>query len=99
MDVEFTVDVIPEKRISGPRVENSTNIMSMGLGSLDDAFKQATSAMVAWLADDYKLTPSEAAQVLGTSAEYKISEAADRNAGVVLKLDKARLRTLTGGTK
>jgi acetamidase/formamidase len=73
--------------------------MSRGLGSLDDAFKQATSSMAAWLADDYKLTPSEAAQVLGTAAQYKISEAADRNAGVVLKLDKARLQTLSAGTK
>ena len=99
MDVEFTVDIIPGKRINGPRVENSTTIMSMGLGSLDDAFKQATSSMVTWLADDYKLTPSEAAQVLGTSAQYKISEAADRNAGVVLKLDKARLQTISPGTK
>ena len=99
MDVEFTVDVIPGKRVPGPRVESSTQIMAMGLGSLDDAFKQATSNMASWLADDYKLTPSEAAQVLGTAAQYKVSEAADRNAGVVLKLDKARLRTLAPGTK
>lgn len=33
-------------------------------------------------ADDYKLTPSEIAQVLGASAEYKVSEVADRNAGI-----------------
>jgi acetamidase/formamidase len=99
MDVEFTVDLIPGKRINSPRVENATTIMAMGLGSLDDAFKQATSSMANWLADDYKLTPSEAAQVLGTAAQYKVSEAADRNAGVVLKLDKARLQTLTPGPK
>ena len=99
MDVEFTVDLIPDKRINSPRVENATTIMAMGLGSLDDAFKQATSSMVTWLSDDYKLTPSEAAQVLGTAAQYKVSEAADRNAGVVLKVDKARLQTLTPGTK
>jgi hypothetical protein len=37
--------------------------------------------------------------VLGTAAQYKVSEAADRNAGVVLKLDKARLQTLTPGPK
>jgi len=99
MDVEFTVDVIPAKRVPAPRVENSTTIMAMGLGSLDDAFKQATSNMASWLADDYKLTPSEVAQVLGTAAQYKISEAADRNAGIVLKLDKARLQTLTLSSK
>jgi hypothetical protein len=35
------------------------------------------------------------AQVLGTAAEYKVSEVADRNAGVVLKINKDRLRSLT----
>ena len=96
MDVELTVDVIPNKRIGGPRIENATDIITMGLnGSLDDAFKGATSDMATWLAEDYKLTPSEIAQVLGTAAEYHVSEVADRNAGIVLKISKGRLATLT----
>jgi amidase len=95
MDVEFTVDVLPAKHISGPRVESATHIMAVGLaGSIDDSFREATSNMAQWLTDDYKLTPSEVAQVLGTAAEYKVSEAADRNAGVVLKLAKERLKAL-----
>jgi amidase len=98
MDVEFTVDVIPGKRISGPRVESATHVMAMGLaGSIDEAFRDATASMAQWLSDDYKLTPSEVAQVLGTSAEYKVSEVADRNAGVVLKINKERLHGLTAG--
>jgi amidase len=32
--------------------------------------------------------------VLGTSAEYKVSEVADRNAGMVLKISKERLLPL-----
>src|SRR5713101_3203209 len=100
MDVEFTVDVIPGKRIMGPRVESATHIMAMGLdGSLDDAFRTATANMAQWLTDDYKLTPSEVAQVLGTSAEYKVSEVADRNAGIVLKINKERLQPLTPAPK
>src|SRR2546425_352109 len=100
MDVEFTVDVVPGKRIAGPRVESATHIMAMGLsGSLDDSFRAATAAMAQWLADDYKLTPSEVAQVLGTSAEYRVSEVADRNAGVVLKINKDRLQALTPPVK
>ena len=96
MEVELTVDVIPNKRIGGPRIENATDIVAMGLdGSIDDAFKGATGDMASWLEEDYKLTPSEIAQVLGTSAEYHVSEVADRNAGVVLKISKARLATLT----
>jgi len=96
MDVEFNVDVIPGKRIMGPRVESTTQIMAIGLGgSLDDAFREATSSMADWLTNDYKLTPSELAQVLGSAAEYKVSEVADRNAGIILKLNKERLRPLT----
>ena len=96
MEVDLAVDVIPSKRINGPRIENPTDIIAMGLaGSIDDAFKAATSDMATWLAEDYKLTPSEIAQVLGTAAEYHVSEVADRNAGVVLKISKVRLATLT----
>jgi acetamidase/formamidase len=100
MDVEFTVDVIPGKRVPGPRVESATHIMAVGLeGSLDDAFRSATANMAQWLTDEYKLTPSEVAQVLGTAAEYKVSEAADRNAGMVLKINKERLKALASAAK
>jgi len=95
MDVEVTVDVIPGKRINGPRVESATHVMAMGLdGSIDEAFRDATSAMAQWLEQDYKLTPPEIAEVLGSAAEYRISEVADRNAGVVLKIAKDRLKNL-----
>jgi amidase len=100
MDVEFTVDVIPAKGVPGPRVESATHVMAMGLaGSIDDAFREATSNMAQWLTDKYSLTPSEVAQVLGTSAEYKVSEVADRNAGVVLKINKERLQPLPVAAK
>ena len=100
MDVELTVDVIPNKHIGDPRIETSDAIISMGLeGSLDEAFREATSDMAAWLAEDYKLTPSEIAQVIGAGSEYRVSEAADRNAGVVLKLKKKWLQTLAPGAK
>jgi hypothetical protein len=55
--------------------------------------------MAAWLTDDYKLAPSEVAQVLGTAAEYKVSEVADRNAGIVLKINKERFEPLNLATK
>jgi amidase len=95
MDVELTVDILPNKNIGDPRIETADALVSMGLdGSLDDAFKEATSDMAAWLAQDYHLTSSEIAQVIGAAAEYRVSEAADRNAGVVLKLKKRYLQTL-----
>jgi len=95
MEVEFTVDILPGKRLAGPRVESSTHVMAVGLGgSLEDAMREATSNMAQWLEQDYKLNVSEIAQVLGTAAEYKISEVADRNAGIVLKINKERLNPL-----
>jgi amidase len=96
MDVTLTVDVIPGKRVPGPRVESATHIIAVGLGgSLEGALRDATSNMADWLTNDYKLTPSELAQVLGTSAEYKVSELADRNAGIILKINKERLQPMT----
>ena len=100
MDVEFTVDVIPGKRVPSPRVENQTAIIALGYsGSLDSAFRDATSNMAQWLTDDYNLTPTEVAQVLGTAAQYKVAEVADRNAGVAFKVDKALLHPLPHASK
>ena len=96
MDVEFTVDLIHNKRIRTPRVESESQIMTVGLGgSLEDALRAATNGMSQWLEQDYGLTPSEIAQVLGTSARFSISEVADRNAGIAAKLNKASLQVLS----
>ena len=96
MDVEFTVDVLHDKRIRTPRVESDSQIMTVGLGgSIEDALQIAISGMAQWLEQDYRLTPSEIAQVLGSSTQLNISEVADRNAGVVAKLSKSRLQVLT----
>ena len=92
MDVEFTVDIISSKPLMTPRVESTTHIMTVGLGgTLEDALRAATSSLGQWLEQDYRLTPSEIAMVLGSSVEYTISEVADRNAGVAAKLRKDRL--------
>jgi acetamidase/formamidase len=95
MDVEFSVEVIHAKTYPGPRVVTDTHIIAMGLnGSIDESLRDATWNMTRWLEDEYKLTPSEAAKVLGPSAEIHINEAADRNAGVVLKIRKSLLAGL-----
>lgn len=95
MDVEFSVDVIKNRFIATPRVETATHYAAIGIaGSVDDAMRRATSGMVQWLQQDYHLTASEAALVLGSSAEYRISEIADRDASVVLQLRKDLLRNI-----
>ena len=95
MDVELTVDLIPQKQIATPRVESPTHIMAVGLdGSLEGALREAVSGMAQWLEQDYGLTPSEVAQVLGTSSEIVVNEVADRNAGIVVRLAKDRLQRI-----
>ena len=100
MDVEFTVTVIPDKALIAPRVESDSRIMTVGLGgSLEDALRTAVASMTQWLEQDYSLTPSEVAQVLGTSAEFSIGEVADRNAGVAAKLKKSALANIPRAEK
>ena len=96
MDVEFRVEVLPNRPTPSPRVENDRQIMALGYeGSLNEALRTATANMQRWLASDYALNPSEASQVIGTAAHIRVSEAADRNAGVAVILDKDVLKTLT----
>ena len=96
MEVEFTVEIISGKRFRTPRVESDSQIIAVGLGgSLEDSLRAAIGGMSQWLEQDYGLTPSEIAQVLGTSVQLNINEVADRNAGVVAKLSKQRLSALT----
>ena len=95
MEVEFSVSLIRSKRFNTPRVESESQIMAVGLGgSLEDALRAAVRGMAQWLEQDYGLTPSEIAQVLGTSVQLNINEVADRNAGVVAKLNKQQLAAL-----
>src|SRR5437016_142707 len=89
MDIAFSTDVLREKYIGTPRAESSDVLIAIGLsGSLDEAFREATSELLSWLQSDYRLSTSEAAIVIGTSVEYSISEVADRNVGVVAKIKK-----------
>jgi len=95
MEVEFTVNLIRGKRFRTPRVESDSHVMTVGLGgSLEDSLRGAISGMSQWLEQDYGLTPSEIAQVLGTSVQLNIGEVADRNAAVIARLSKQRLSTL-----
>jgi acetamidase/formamidase len=93
MDVEFEVDVIKGKAIGMPRVESPTQIMALGqAGSLDEALRIATSGMLQWLQQDYGLTLSECAQVLGSAVRYSVPNLAGRSVGVAAKLDKSLLK-------
>lgn len=89
MDVSFTVELIKGKSIGMPRVASPTHIMTLGqAGSLDDALRVATAGMTQWLQQEYGLTLSEAAVVLGSAVEYSVANLAGRSVGVAAKLKK-----------
>lgn len=95
MDVEISVDVIHGKSVSMPRVESPTQIMVLGqAGSIDEATRAATTGLIKWLNQDYGLTLSESAQVLGSSVHYSVANLAGRSIGVAASLDKALLLKL-----
>jgi acetamidase/formamidase len=95
MDVEVSVDVIKGKTVPMPRVESPTQLMVLGqAGSVDEATRAATTGLIKWLAQDYGLTLSEAAQVLGSSVHYSVANLAGRSVGVAARLDKALLANL-----
>lgn len=100
LDVEFSVQLLPARPMSGPRIETDERITTIGQdGSLDEALKQATTGMIQWLAQDYGLTPAESSLVLGTAAQFRVVTLAGRNAGMALSLDKARLAGLPKKTE
>lgn len=97
MDVTFTVDLIKGKAINMPRVESPTQIMVLGqAGSLDEALRAASTGMIQWLQQDYGLTLSQAAQVLGSAMRYSVPNLAGRSVGVAAKIDKALLPVSRG---
>jgi acetamidase/formamidase len=86
------VELIKGKAIAMPRVESPTELMVLGqAGSLDEALKAASGGLIQWLQQDYGLTLSEAAQVIGTSVRFSVPNLAGRSVGVAARIDKARL--------
>lgn len=93
MDVEFSVELIRRKRIGMPRAEDASFLMASGMGgSLDQAFRSATTRLATWLEQDYKLTRSEVALLMGTGVQYDIAEVVDGVLHVVARFPKQLLR-------
>ena len=77
MDVEFSVRVIKNAKLSGPRVETPELLISVGAqpefaSSLDRALQMATTDMVRWLTESYKLEPWAAHQLIGAVGKYDV---------------------------
>lgn len=93
MEVEFTVEVRKQANLTGPRVETSEYIISVGsqpefVSSLNRALQLATSDMVNWLVAEYKLEPWAAHLLIGYQGKYDVATVAGTMA---LKIPKRSL--------
>ncbi len=95
MDIEFTVNLESGGSPPDPRMENADYLMASGIeGSLDNAFKAATTNLVRWLEKKYGLNAAEVSSVLGTSIVYDVAEVVDGQLHVVAKVPKTVLTGL-----
>jgi acetamidase/formamidase len=77
MDLEFTVELRKQARLTGPRLETADSLISIGsqpefASSLDRALQAATSDMARWLARDYDLEPWAAHLLIGLQGRYDV---------------------------
>jgi len=95
MDIEFTVDLQPGVSPPAPRFENSDYLMASGIaGSIDEAFRGATTNLVRWVERKYGLNAAEASSVLSTAIVYDVAEVVDPSVHVVAKVPKSVLAAL-----
>ena len=92
MEVEFSVALIKGRSFASPRVESPTEIMVLGqAGSLDEALKAASTGLIQWLQQDYGLSLSQSAQLMGAGVRFTVANLAGRSVGMAARIDKALL--------
>jgi acetamidase/formamidase len=77
LDVQFTVTVRKNKRLSIPRLVNADYLTSIASqpefhSSMDFALRAANADMLRWLVEEFKLSPPEANLLIGTVVQHKI---------------------------
>jgi amidase len=95
MDIDFTVNLESGGAPPNPRMENADYMMASGIsGSLDDAFRGATTNLVRWLEKRYGLNAAEVSSVVATAIVYDVAEVVDPQVHVVAKIPKSVLAAL-----
>ena len=77
LDLEFTVELRKKAQLTGPRVETSEHIITIGSqpefqSDIDRALQLATSDMARWLTTDYGMEPWAAHLLIGMSSQYEV---------------------------
>jgi len=92
LDVEFTVEIRKKARVTGPRVETAEYLISIGsqpefASSLDRALQMATTDMVRWLVNEYRLEEWAAHLLIGYRGRYDVVTVAGSMALKIAKRD------------
>ncbi len=88
-EVTVKLDVIKDKIIEWPRLEDDSHIMTTGSGRpLMDCVRIALIELVKWLVDDYGFEKWEAFQVISQAVTMRIGNVVDPNYTVVAKFPK-----------
>jgi acetamidase/formamidase len=94
-DVTFTVDLIKDKRIGWPRLENDEYLMTVGNARpLDQCVQHATTEMLHWLQGDFGLDARSAHMLLGQCVQYDMGNVFDPAYTMVCKVAKSALKDL-----
>ena len=77
LDVEFTVELQKNAKLTGPRLINATHLVSIGgdtaaSRSLNEALATATSDMMRWLVEEHGMEPIAAHLLIGHAASYDV---------------------------
>ncbi|MDA1280430.1 MAG: acetamidase/formamidase family protein [Chloroflexi bacterium] len=93
MDVEFSVTVHKGRKLTGPRVETDSFIISVGsqpefASALNRGLQMATSDMVRWLAADYGMEDWAAHMLVGMVGSYDVVTVAG---SMALRIPKSKL--------
>jgi amidase len=95
MDVDFSVEVIPNYSSGMVRSENKDYLMAFGVsGSVPVSIQVATSQLATWIKKDYNLSDSEVAILFASTLKYDIAELVDSRYDVVAKVPKSILATM-----
>ena len=87
------LSVVKEAKITWPRGETSTDILTIGNARpLDQALQHATTEMLEWLGRDYGLGKTAASHLLGQVVRYDIGNVFDPAYTVACRVSKEWLK-------
>ena len=92
MNVSLSVDLIKGRRLTTPRLEDDTHLMSTGhTRPLEDAMRIASHDLIQWIVQDYGLSALDAYELLSVAMESNVSQIVDPNYTILVKIKKKYL--------